>query len=161
VAELDGTPVGTVTTCRFGAVAWIAMMLVDAQFRGRGIGRALMTRALDDLDGHGVRSIRLDATPLSQPLYESLCFLPASAFARFPGQLAAGGGPMDEQLAGSRDALDAICRLDRAVAGTDRGRLLRALAAEHPDSLRYVGGRDHVDGYVLSRPGAMARQIGP
>src|SRR3954465_129988 len=45
LAELDGTPVGTVTTCRFGPVAWIAMMLVDSRFRHRGIGRKLMTHA--------------------------------------------------------------------------------------------------------------------
>ena len=29
VAELDGTPAGTVTTCIFGPVAWVAMMLVE------------------------------------------------------------------------------------------------------------------------------------
>ena len=56
VAELDGIPAGTVTTCRFGPVAWVAMMLVDESFRSRGIGRALMSRALDDLDSAGVRS---------------------------------------------------------------------------------------------------------
>src|SRR5271166_6332252 len=39
VAELDGTPVGTVTTCIFGAVAWIAMMLVEETMRGRGLGK--------------------------------------------------------------------------------------------------------------------------
>src|SRR5690349_11847468 len=37
VAELDGTAVGTVTTCRFGPVGWVAMMLVDPRFRSRGI----------------------------------------------------------------------------------------------------------------------------
>jgi len=35
-AELGGVPLGTVTTCRFGAVAWIAMMLVDEAYRRQG-----------------------------------------------------------------------------------------------------------------------------
>src|SRR3954447_22763141 len=70
VAEIDGAAVGTVTTCRFGPVAWVAMMLVGEAFRGRGIGRDLMLRALAELDGQGVRSVRLDATPLGRPLYE-------------------------------------------------------------------------------------------
>ena len=48
VAELDGVPAGTVTTCRFGPVAWVAMMLVDESLRSRGIGRCLMKHALDD-----------------------------------------------------------------------------------------------------------------
>src|SRR5215216_3234927 len=83
VAEVDGAVVGTVTTCRFGPVGWVAMMLVDEALRGRGIGRALMVRALEDLDAHGVRSVRLDATPLGRPLYESLGFVAEATFARF------------------------------------------------------------------------------
>src|ERR1700726_4517015 len=63
LAERDGGAVGTVTTCRFGPVAWIAMMLVDEAYRGRGIGRALMIRALEELDSRKIRSVRLDATP--------------------------------------------------------------------------------------------------
>src|SRR5438270_5748591 len=64
VAEWQGTPVGTTTTCVFGNVAWIAMVLVDANHRGKGIGKALMNHALEYLDSAGVASIRLDATPL-------------------------------------------------------------------------------------------------
>src|SRR5438128_556209 len=70
VAEIDGNPVGTLTTCIFGTVAWIAMMLVDVSQRRRGIGLALMQHAIDFLTHEGVISIRLDATPLGQRLYE-------------------------------------------------------------------------------------------
>src|SRR5215470_13964397 len=66
VAELDSVPAGTTLTCTFGPVAWIAMVLVDAALRGRGIGKALMVHALDFLDRRGVRTVRLDATPLGQ-----------------------------------------------------------------------------------------------
>src|SRR5437660_10527540 len=62
VAECDGTPAGTVATCVFGPVAWVAMVLVDTALRGRGLGRALMERALHFLDGAGVQTGRLDAT---------------------------------------------------------------------------------------------------
>src|SRR5262245_16769871 len=67
VAELDGTAVGTVATCVFGPVAWVAMVLVNAAYRGRGAGKALMGHALKYLDGRGVASVRLDATSLGQP----------------------------------------------------------------------------------------------
>src|SRR5262249_32451649 len=70
VAELDSQSVGTVTTCTFGDVAWVAMVLVEETVRGRGIGRALMERALAYLESTGVRCVRLDATPLGRPLYE-------------------------------------------------------------------------------------------
>src|SRR5262249_22836646 len=59
VAELDATAVGTVTTCILGRVAWVGMMLVEANLRGQGIGRALLTRALEFLESKGVRSVRL------------------------------------------------------------------------------------------------------
>src|SRR5215468_10104666 len=62
VAEWDGRPVGTTVTCILGSVAWVAMVLVDPEFRGKGIGKALMTHALDFLESQSVPSIRLDAT---------------------------------------------------------------------------------------------------
>src|SRR5690242_1093130 len=67
VAELDGLGVGTVAAFTFGPVAWIAIVPVDEAHRGHGIGKALMRYTLDWLDARGIRSIRLDATPLGQP----------------------------------------------------------------------------------------------
>ena len=83
----EGSPVGTVMTSRFGPVAWVAMMLVEERFRGRGIGRALMVHALSDLDARAIRSVRLDATPLGRPLYESLGFIAETTYTRFEGTL--------------------------------------------------------------------------
>src|SRR5262249_42592 len=67
VAEWQGLPAGTVTTCIFGTTAWVAMVLVEAALRGRGIGMALMRHALAFLDNRSVNCIRLDATPLGRP----------------------------------------------------------------------------------------------
>src|SRR5258707_9241947 len=75
VAEYNGTPAGTTTTCIFGSVAWIAMVLVEESARGRGIGTALLHHALEFLDDRGVATIRLDATPLGLSLYERLGFV--------------------------------------------------------------------------------------
>src|SRR5947208_12855273 len=83
VAEEDGEAAGTVTTCVFGPVAWVGMMLVEKERRGRGIGRALMNHALAFLDGKDVRSIRLDATPLGEPLYRRLGFVEQFLLCRF------------------------------------------------------------------------------
>src|SRR5262245_64942987 len=45
VAEANDVGVGTACTCVFGSVAWIAMVLVDAERRKQGIGTALMEHA--------------------------------------------------------------------------------------------------------------------
>src|SRR5207248_4486348 len=93
VAEADGVGVGTAGACVFGPVAWIAMVLVDAERRNQGIGTALMEHTLAYLDGRGVRSVRLDATPLGQPIYEKLGFVAEYTLARFEGVLPAGPYP--------------------------------------------------------------------
>jgi GNAT superfamily N-acetyltransferase len=161
VAELDGVSVGTVTTCRFGLVAWVAMMLVDKSFRSHGIGRALMCRALDDLDSAGVHTIRLDATPLGRPLYESLDFVAEATFAKYVGVLPPADEPPRLNEMRASEVVGGLTALDFQVTGTDRGRLLHRLAGENPDSLRVAFEAGEIAGFLLARPGSKARRIGP
>jgi GNAT superfamily N-acetyltransferase len=161
VAELDGVPTGTVTTCRFGPVAWVAMMLVDESFRSRGIGRCLMKHALDELDSKGARTIRLDATALGRPLYESLDFRAEATFARFVGVVPPADGPRELPVSPSSEVVDGVAKFDLQVTGTDRGRLLRVLIEEHPESLQVAIEAGEIAGFLLSRPGSQARRIGP
>jgi GNAT superfamily N-acetyltransferase len=160
VAESDGVAVATLTTCVFKPVAWIAMVLVDRACRGRGIGRALMTHALEYLDGLGVRTVRLDATPLGRSLYDRLGFFGEYSLARVAGVPDDSGSarparPFDPML------MDRILDLDRSATGTDRGRLIRRLADESPESVRTSGRDGEVAGYLTGRPGSNAWQVGP
>jgi GNAT superfamily N-acetyltransferase len=187
VAELDGAAAGTAAAFVFGPVAWVAMVLVEQSLRGRGVGGALMRHALDFLDRQAVRIVRLDATPLGRPLYEKLGFVAEYALLRYGGT--PGAGPTRQQgnqsptrergreelLAGASgfDAaaehvlpataahLDGIVRLDRAVTGADRGPMLRRLFAEAPERWRVAEEAGAVTGYLASRPGARAWQVGP
>ena len=75
LAEWDGSPAGTATTICYGTdLAWIGMVLVHPDYRGRGIGTALLQHCIDFLRQRQVRCIKLDATPQGQPLYTSLGF---------------------------------------------------------------------------------------
>ncbi len=161
VAELDSVPAGTVTTCRFGPVAWIAMMLVDQSFRGRGIGRASMSHALHSLDSADVQTVRLDATPLGRPLYTSLGFAAETTFVKHVGVLPPADEPPCPHEPPSREMLEQMAALDREVTGTDRGRLLRRLVEEHPKSLDVAVEAGKVSGFLFTRPGSKARRIGP
>jgi GNAT superfamily N-acetyltransferase len=161
IAELDGNAAGTVTTCRFGAVAWVAMMLVDEQLRGRGIGRGLMNHAIDDLEKKGTQTIRLDATRLGRPLYESLGFAVEATILRQEGTLAPADGPPRETIETAPELLENIATLDRDVCGADRSRLLRRLIDEHPGSLQIELEAGKLSGFLLTRPGSRARRIGP
>ncbi len=161
VAELDGSPVGTLVVCIFGPVAWIAMVLVDTAVRRRGLGRALMEHALALLDARGVPTVRLDATPLGQPLYEQLGFVPEYVLTRFEGAAPRVEATFQKVQPARATHLDEILSLDRSVTGTDRSKMLRCLFAEQPDAARVVEHNGAVTGYLMARPGARALFVGP
>lgn len=165
VAEVDGVPVGTTATCIFDSVAWIAMVLVDADHRSKGIGRAMMTHALAFLDGQGVSTVRLDATPMGQPLYEKLGFVEEYRLTRYDGVLAPPRLPSDSRLRRVQDdevfALDPIIDLDRQVTATNRRKLLTRLCLANPGAVRWVESGETLRGYMTVRPGANAVQLGP
>jgi hypothetical protein len=137
------------------------MVLVDSRFRGRGIGRALLEHALAHLDGQGIASLRLDATPLGRPLYETLGFVAEYELDRFAGRPRAMGhsSPRIEGATAADVAL--IMTLDHRATGTDRGGLLRYLLADERSTARIVRASAGLAGCVLDRPGSLARQVGP
>lgn len=153
VAECDGVPAGTTTTCLFGDVGWIAMVLVDERLRRRGIGLALMQHALAFLDAQDTTTIRLDATPLGQPLYEQLGFVAEYRLARYEGILEpvaavdAVEGAMPQQW-------EALAALDAAVTGTDRRSLLFRLFADEPGAVRLMRNGDDPTGFMAAPPAA-------
>jgi GNAT superfamily N-acetyltransferase len=159
VAAWEGEACGTTTTCVLGRVAWIAMVLVAGSARGRGIGTALLEHALAYLDGRGVPTVRLDATAAGQPLYERLGFRGEYELARWVGEPAlAGAGAAGEKYGPERQA--AVAALDARVTGAERGRLLAWLARETTGGRVTVRGGE-VTGYLFSRTGETAGQIGP
>jgi GNAT superfamily N-acetyltransferase len=160
VAELDGAAVGTTTTCVFGPVAWVALVLVNEAARGRGVGTALVRHALTYLDGRGVRSVRLDATPLGRPVYEKLGFVAEYALARYAGVLPAVGEAKSAEPLQEWD-LPQLLRLDKKVSGADRAGLLTGLYEEHRSAFRVVLSGSVVFGALTSRAGQHATQIGP
>jgi GNAT superfamily N-acetyltransferase len=168
VAEWDGQTVGTTVTCVFRSVAWIAMVLVDPEFRGRGIGKALMSHALNFLDAQGVSCVRLDATALGKPLYEKLGFVVEYELSRYEGFPKPGvptglkltPAPARSVQADSKEWAHLI-QLDRDITGADRSKFLSRLFSEAPEAIRVVRWPTQGIGFLASRAGTRARQIGP
>jgi len=165
VAEWDGQPAGTVMVTLYDDVAWVSMMLVDAELRGRGIGGRLMETALQFADGHNARSVRLDATPLGQPLYERLGFTADFALMRYAGLVGwdESSSPTNSmshvvRLADSPHPTQ-IADYDRRVTGTNRRRLLELLAKEVPIWVKRNA--SSIEGFVTARRGSHSVQIGP
>jgi hypothetical protein len=141
------------------------MVLVDAAVRGRGIGKALMNHALRTADELGARTLRLDATPLGRPLYESLGFVPQFELTRWSGvakDVDRSGTRMTSHVrpATSGDAAE-LLNLDRSVTHTERSKFLSRLFAEDWSAVRVAEASGKVGGYFTMRRGSEAIQLGP
>jgi len=163
VADWNGKPAGTICTTVFDAVGWISMVLVDTGQRGKGIGTALVRHALEYLDGGGVHSIRLDATPAGRPIYEKLGFVSEYRLARYEGIFTAGSASESIEAVDLHDPehVECLAAWDRASCGTNRLKFLAQLFGEWPEVVRIVQRDGRIDGYLTVRPGSQALQIGP
>jgi GNAT superfamily N-acetyltransferase len=160
-ALLDGFLIGTVTTVAYGReLAWIGMMLVDPDYRRRGLGTRLMRTALEHLERIGVNSIKLDATPAGRPLYESLGFRSEGLVERWEGM----GQPVVKKKWPAWDERHrpAVYAFDRLAFGADRSPILASLMEDSPVvPLVAINLEGQLEGFALARPGRRAFYVGP
>jgi len=158
VAEVDGEVAGTVATISYeGRFAWSGMVLVDPAHRGRGIGTKLLEKAIAYLDGCGIPSMKLDATPQGKPLYEGLGFVTEYELERWQLQHVPQSEAEVELCPVTREVLD----WDREVFGAHRSGLLRSIALEHPALVLQTRREGKLTGYSFGRRGALADHLGP
>lgn len=166
VVEVDGAVRGTAATIVYGGrFAWVGMVLVDPQYRGRGIGTRLLERCIEHLDSLQVPCIKLDATPLGKPVYEKLGFLTEYELERWTLKRAAsdsGGEKQTETWEPMPVPLfEFILKADGEAFGADRSGLLRSMNEEEQrftDGIWNTGG---MEGYALGRHGSFADHLGP
>jgi GNAT superfamily N-acetyltransferase len=150
--ECDGGLVATATAVCYGReLAWIGMVLTHADYRGRGYGSRITTRAVEHARERGVGTVKLDATEMGRPVYLRLGFLNECPIERWSRAPDAG------RISSSPPACAPYSpdpELDRAATGADRGALLASLARE--EALSVPG-----EGFAMARAGARSVQIGP
>ena len=117
IAAFDGDRlVGTAMATPFGPAATLGMIVVVRDWRGRGLGRAMMEQLMDD----EARQWRLVATAEGLPLYAKLGFVETYRIVQQQGTVASVAAPEGVAWA-EPDDTDAIAALDRAATGMDRG----------------------------------------
>jgi GNAT superfamily N-acetyltransferase len=158
VAEADGEVVGTAATISYeGRFAWIGMVLVDPAKRGLGIGTDLLKQAIHYLDGCGIPSTKLDATPQGKPLYQKLGFVSEYEIERWQWQRA----PTPRASVEASPVTEEVLNQDRKIFGADRSALLRSIAHEHPEFVLQIRSQGKLTGYSFGRSGALADHLGP
>lgn len=147
--ECDGHVVATATaTCYGTRLAWIGMVLTQAEYRGRGFARALMGALAARLAARGVVTVKLDATAMGAPLYRKLGFVDECAIERWKREPAPCAGAACEPF-----RFDAA--LDGEAFGADRARLIEDLAGGGGEGAAVEGG------FALAREGSTAAYFGP
>ena len=159
--------VATAAALPYGASAgWISMVLVADAWRHRGLASALMAACVERLRAANVVAV-LDATPAGAAVYARIGF--AAGFEIDRWEWKAASAPVDAALGAmapsalavrpvDTSALDAIAALDRASNGLDRRFLLDSfLSRAGTRAWLSRSGR----GFVVSREGRRATQIGP
>ena len=148
VVERQGEVVGTVATLRYGgAFTWLSMMLVHPDSRRTGLGALLLETALEALAGE--RCVRLDATPLGEPLYRRFGFTGELELVRAQATLPAIPRPL-------QTTVHSVFDRDLRVFGADRSGLLASLRERSPE-MAVSSPRGHCFG----RPGYRYAQLGP
>ena len=166
VVEEDGAVRGTAATITYeDKFAWVGMVLVDPDYRSKGIGTRLLEKAIEYLDERKILSIKLDATPQGKPLYERLGFVSEYEIERWTLKRTVGGG--DKAAAASlpeglpAGLLESICKTDLQAFGADRSGLLKSLNKNAPGMTLGIWTAGRLDGYAFMRHGSFADHLGP
>lgn len=159
----EGEPLGVVNTITYGRTGFIGILVVSEKGRGRGIGRILLSNAIEHCESKGAESIYLFATSDGARLYEKhgfrRCHIVHCIEAEVAPELLPGGGAMCRPL--RRQELGDVLDIDRVLFGDDRSQLLRALFDEHPDNAFKVEREGEIVGYAMGRRTMLTMDLGP
>jgi GNAT superfamily N-acetyltransferase len=162
VAELNGQVAGTVATIIYQRrFAWIGMVLVDPEQRKKGVGTALLLKALDHLEAKKIPCVKLDATPQGKPIYERLGFRTEYEIERHILSRKASPTVGPETALDPAQHVETLLEIDPEVFGADRSDLLRSLAVSAPELITIALSGGAVKGFALGRKGSLADHLGP
>ena len=163
LAETGHKIIGTATAMNYsGEVAWIGMVLVDKSYRGRGIGKMLLSNLLNQLKSF--KSVKLDATPAGQPLYEKLGFKNEYLIYRMTTPSMEISQPFFSSITPEPvliSDIPEITALDSSIFGVERTTLVSSLINENPENSWCIKRNGRITAFALGRNGRKYYQIGP
>jgi len=164
LAEFNKKIVGTTTAMNYAnQMAWIGMVLVDKECRGQGVSKLLLTNILKTLESFA--SIKLDATPAGQQVYQKFDFKDEYLITRFVTAAMKNLSFDDDDtiLAESIRLTDIeeIIALDEHIFGANRRSLIESLIKQYPHKGWLLKRNNSIEGFALGREGNKYHQVGP
>lgn len=160
VAIFEDQIVGTVTTIRYGhSFSWIGMVLVDPDFRRKGIGQELLQKALQLLQSE--ETVKLDATPQGREVYLKLNFVDEYPLSRMNRIAAQDLFYPTTARAIQKEDLPLLIKFDSKIFGANRSSLLQWMWENAPEFAFLIEDGIEIKGYVMGRYGHDFLHIGP
>ena len=154
--EADDQIAATTTLlCYENHLAWIGMVLTRPEYRRRGFAQRLMESALKRAADLKIESIKLDATPQGQPLYEKLGFKTEQIVERwFQDGRSSPDRRIEPLTSPPKYSSQHSLEMDMEAFGANRSTLLHNLASRNlPHAI--------TEAYCFSRGGTRSRYLGP
>ena len=148
VANYNGNRAGILFSTTCNHYAFLSCLIVDREYRNKGIGEALMAHAIEKLQSAGVITIELDGVFPALPLYRRLGFRDKYLSLRMTRP------PHQAQLRKPFEVSfnpDEIICYDTDKTGLDRREILIRFLSEFKDQV-YTSGKSKINGYAVVRP---------
>lgn len=162
-AEVEEKIIGTATAINYrNEVAWIGMVLVDKEYRGKGVSKILLSGLFEQLGS--CRSVKLDATPAGQPVYQKFGFQNEYMIQRLTAHSISVKTLLFYDELPERihiNEISEIIKYDQQVFGANREQLIKYLYKNEPDNAWVIRQDGKVCGLALGRKGARFYQAGP
>ncbi|MBK0393788.1 GNAT family N-acetyltransferase [Ramlibacter algicola] len=136
-----------------GQVAWISMILVLPSVRGQGLGRAVFSHCLREVQADG-RVAMLDATPAGEALYRQFGFESLWRLTRWRREARAAA--TDRAVGDEAAAIETLVELDGQALGFQRSSVIGQIARRPSTRCLRTG-----DAWAVVRAGRTAHQVGP
>ncbi len=156
----NSKPVGIATSISYGKVGWFGNLIVEEEYRHKGVGTLLVNHAVNYLQRKGVETIGLYAYPHLKQFYSNLGFKSNEDFTVLHTQLKQ--TPRQKELSKiAKIDIPAIAEFDKKCFGGERTRLLESIISEKQNQSYKITDSDRIVGFVTSTVYESAAWIGP
>ncbi len=159
----DKRPLGIVTCVSYGKTGVVGHLVVSKEGRGRKVGQSLVTAAVEYLEGVGVESMLLYATPEGTGIYERFGFRTSRNVLCMNVHASPGPEPLPGcscELIRPEDLADVIS-IDRELFGDDRSRILEMLHREFPEHCFKLVRNGRIASFAFGRKTPVGFDLGP
>jgi GNAT superfamily N-acetyltransferase len=156
--------IGTATAINYeNDLAWIGMVIVDKEYRGQKISKMLVSNLIENFKD--CTSLKLDATPAGQPVYQKFGFNEECLIHRFTSTSVFindlhPGRESSAERAGLKD-IQEIIEYDKRIFGANRKQLIGFYLTNYPERAWMLRQNGKITGIAMGRKGNQFHHIGP